>query len=116
RALKDALKAVERIEHAIERGEKILVFGDYDVDGITSSALMMNCLLPLGAQANFFLPHRVRDGYGLSPKIVDRAADNGYTLIITVDNGITAFEPAAQARARNVDLIITDHHRPHDHL
>lgn len=116
RGLKDALKAVERIELAIERGEKILVFGDYDVDGITSSALMMNCLLPLGAQANFFLPHRVRDGYGLSSKIVDRAADNGYTLIITVDNGITAFEPAERARARNVDLIITDHHRPHDHL
>lgn len=116
RMLKDALKAVERIELAIERGEKILVFGDYDVDGITSSALMMNCLLPLGAQANFFLPHRVRDGYGLSTKIVDRAADNSYTLIITVDNGITAFEPAARAKERNVDLIITDHHRPHDHL
>lgn len=116
RVLKDALKAVERIERAIEAQEKILVFGDYDVDGITSSALMMNCLLPLGAQANFFLPHRVHDGYGLSTKIVDRAADNGYTLIITVDNGITAFEPAAQAKKRNVDLIITDHHRPHDHL
>ncbi len=114
--LKDALKAVERIERALVNGEKILVFGDYDVDGITSSALMMNCLLPLGAQANFFLPHRVRDGYGLSTKIVDRAADNGYTLIITVDNGITAFEPALQAHKRNVDLIITDHHRPHDHL
>ncbi len=116
RVLKDALKAVERIERAIETGEKILVFGDYDVDGITSSALMMNCLLPLGAQANFFLPHRVRDGYGLSTKIVDRAADNGYTLIITVDNGITAFEPAIQARKRKIDLIITDHHRQHDHL
>lgn len=116
RALKDALKAVERIERALEVGEKILVFGDYDVDGITSSALMMNCLLPLGAQANFFLPHRVRDGYGISTKIVDRAADNGYTLIITVDNGITAFEPATRARERGVDLIITDHHRPHDHL
>jgi single-stranded-DNA-specific exonuclease len=116
RALKDALKAVERIELALERGEKILVFGDYDVDGITSSALMMNCLLPLGAQANFFLPHRVRDGYGISTTIVDRAADNGYGLIITVDNGITAFEPAARARERGIDLIITDHHRPHDHL
>jgi len=116
RALKDALKAVERIELAIERNEKILVFGDYDVDGITSSALMMNCLLPLGAQANFFLPHRVHDGYGISTKIIDRAADNGYTLVITVDNGITAFEPAARARERGIDLIITDHHRPHDHL
>lgn len=116
RKLKDALKAVERIERAIDTGEKILIFGDYDVDGITSSALMMNCLLPLGAQANFFLPHRVKDGYGLSTKIVDRAADNGYTLIITVDNGIAAFQPADRARERGVDLIITDHHRPHDHV
>jgi len=114
--LKDAVKAVERIERAIDAGEKILICGDYDVDGITSSALMMHCLTPLGAQINFFLPNRVRDGYGLSCKTVERAADNGYTLLVTVDNGITAFEPAQRARERGIDLIITDHHRPHDHL
>jgi len=111
--MKDAQKAVDRILFAIERKEKILIVGDYDVDGITSSALMMICLLPLGAQVNFFLPHRVRDGYGLSNKIVTRAAENGYTLMITVDNGITAFEQALKARELGVDLIITDHHRPH---
>ena len=60
--------------------EKILVFGDYDVDGITSSAFMMICLLPLGADVNFFLPHRLRDGYGISTKMVERAAQNKYTL------------------------------------
>jgi len=72
--LKDADKAVDRIIQAIDRQEKILIFGDYDVDGITSSALMMHCLLPLTTQVNFFLPHRVRDGYGLSERVVERAA------------------------------------------
>ncbi|MEX2437668.1 MAG: single-stranded-DNA-specific exonuclease RecJ [Candidatus Babeliales bacterium] len=114
--MKDAQKAVDRIVYALENSENILIFGDYDVDGITSSAMMMRCLLPLGAQVNFFLPHRVKDGYGLSTKVVNRAADNGYKLIITVDNGITAFEPASMAKERSIDLIITDHHRPHDHL
>jgi single-stranded-DNA-specific exonuclease len=114
--LKDAHRAVDRILKAIDSQEKILIFGDYDVDGITSSALMMLCLGPLGAQVNFFLPHRARDGYGLSTTVVERAAKNGYSLIITVDNGVTAFEPAKRAKELGIDLIITDHHRPHDHL
>ena len=114
--LKDAEKSVDRILRAIENKEKFLVFGDYDVDGITSSSLMMLALLPLGAKINFFLPHRVKDGYGISSKIVKRAAKNGYTLIITVDNGITAFEPAQTAKEVGIDLIITDHHREHDKL
>ena len=114
--MKDAQKAVERIIRAIDAREKILIAGDYDVDGITSSALMMTSLLPLGAQINFFLPHRVRDGYGLSVKTVERAAQNGYKVIVTVDNGITAFEPARRAKELGIDLIITDHHKPHDHL
>lgn len=114
--LKDAEKAVERIIYAIDHKEKILIFGDYDVDGITSSSLMMACLAPLGALVNFYLPNRVREGYGLSTKVVHRAADNGYKVIITVDNGTTAFEQALAAKERNIDLIITDHHRPHAHL
>lgn len=114
--LKDADKAVSRLILAIERGEKILIAGDYDVDGITSSALMLRCLLPLGAKINFFLPNRLRDGYGLSVKTVQRAYDNGYRVIITVDNGITAFEPALLAKKLGIDLIITDHHKPHNHL
>jgi single-stranded-DNA-specific exonuclease len=114
--LKDAQKAVDRILHALDKGEKILIAGDYDVDGITSSALMMICLMPLGAQINFFLPHRVYDGYGLSVKTIQRAAENGYTLIVTVDNGITAFAAVDEAKKRGIDVIITDHHRPHEHL
>ena len=114
--LKDAEKAIERILYAIEHQEKILIFGDYDVDGITSSALMLLSLLPLNASINFYLPHRMRDGYGLSKKIVERAAKNGYVLIITVDNGITALEPVARANELGLDVIITDHHRPQESL
>lgn len=113
RLLKDAEKAVDRILSAIEKQEQMLVFGDYDVDGITSSSLMMICLLPLGAKINYFLPVRSRDGYGLSTKIVERAAQNNYKVIITVDNGITAIEQAERAKELGIDLIITDHHRPH---
>lgn len=114
--LKDAHKAIDRIIAAIENKEKILIAGDYDVDGVTSSALMMICLAPLGAQVNFFLPNRMRDGYGLSVKTVQKAVQSGYSVIVTVDNGITAFEPAREAKKLGIDLIITDHHRPHDHV
>ncbi len=113
---KDAARAVERVNKAIEQQEKILVFGDYDVDGITSTALLLVCLLPLGADINFFLPNRKRDGYGLSEKFVKKAADNKYDLVITVDNGITAYKAAKLAHDLGVDLIITDHHRPHGEL
>ncbi len=112
--MKDCSKAVERILRSVEKEEKILIFGDYDVDGITSSAMMMICLPEIGAKVNFFLPNRARDGYGLSTKIVRKAAENGYNLIITVDNGITAFEPAKEAKKLDIDLIITDHHRQQD--
>lgn len=113
--MKDAVKAVQRILQAIENKEKILIFGDYDVDGITSSSLVMTAMMPLGAQVNFFLPNRARDGYGLSTKVVERAAANGYTVIITVDNGTTAFAPCARAKELGIDVIITDHHKPHGH-
>jgi single-stranded-DNA-specific exonuclease len=114
--MKDADKSVDRILSAIKNKEKILIAGDYDVDGITSSAMMMHCLKMLGADVNFFLPHRVKDGYGLSAKVVKKAAQNNYKVIITVDNGITAFEPADEAKKLGIDLIITDHHKPHAHV
>ena len=114
--MKDAEKAVDRILTAIKNKEKILIFGDYDVDGITSSSLMMSALLPLGADVNFYLPHRVKEGYGISSKVINRAADNNYKVMITVDNGTTAFEQAKVAKERGIDLIITDHHQPHGEL
>lgn len=114
--LKDAEKTAERIKRAIAAEEKILIVGDYDVDGMTGTALFMTTLLPLGARANFFLPHRVKDGYGLSPKIVERAVASGYKLLITVDNGTAAYDAALCAQAHKIDLIITDHHQPQHEL
>ncbi|MCK4651126.1 single-stranded-DNA-specific exonuclease RecJ [Candidatus Babeliales bacterium] len=114
--LKDSKLALERLERAVEGKERILVFGDYDVDGITSTALLMICLLPLGANINFYLPNRAKEGYGLSKKAVEKAVKNGYDLLITVDNGITAFDAAQLAYQSGLDLIITDHHRPHEKL
>lgn len=114
--LKGADAAVDRILLAIERKEKILIFGDYDVDGITSTSIMLVSLLPLGATINYFLPNRKRDGYGLSAKVVRRAVDNKYSLIVTVDNGISAYEAANVAQELGIDLVITDHHKPHDHV
>jgi len=114
--LKGAQEAALRLADAIERKEKILVFGDYDVDGITSTAIMLSCLLPLGAQLQYYLPNRVRDGYGLSSKIVYKAAAAGYQLIVTVDNGITAHRAVADAKALGLSVIITDHHQVHGNL
>ena len=116
RLLKGAQIAADRILQAIERKEKILIAGDYDVAGVTSSSVMLMALWPLGGLVNYFLPNRARDGYGLSAKTVTRAAENGYKLIITVDNGISAHEAADEAERLGIDLIITDHHRPHGKL
>ena len=113
---KDSKIAVKRINTAIKNKEKILVFGDYDVDGITSTSVLLVSLMPLGANINFYLPNRKKDGYGLSEKIVKKAHQNGYQLIITVDNGITAISAANLAHELGIDLIITDHHRPQDEL
>lgn len=110
--MKGIVLAAARIAKAIKNKEKILIFGDYDVDGITSSSLLLAALIPLGANVNFYLPNRYTDGYGLSEKAVKQAHTNGYSLIITVDNGITAFQAAEKARECGIDLIITDHHKP----
>ncbi len=114
--LKDAIKTVARIELAIERGEKILIFGDYDVDGMTSTSIVLLALLPLGAKINYFLPDREKDGYGISELAVQKAVSAGYSLIITVDNGTTAHSAAVQAKKLGIDLIITDHHQPKSEL
>ncbi|MCK4517395.1 single-stranded-DNA-specific exonuclease RecJ [Candidatus Babeliales bacterium] len=116
RLLKGAEIAVERLEQAVKDKEKILVFGDYDVDGITSTSLMLASLMPLGASINYYLPNRAKEGYGLSVAVVEKAAKHNYGLLVTVDNGITAHEPAKRAQELGLDLIITDHHRPHETL
>jgi single-stranded-DNA-specific exonuclease len=106
--------AVFRIVKAIKNKEKILICGDYDVDGITSTSLLLFALLELKGNVNFFLPNRMNDGYGLSPKIIKKAKISGYSLLITVDNGTCAFDALIEAKKLNLDVIITDHHQPKD--
>lgn len=110
--MKNATTAALRIQKAILNKEKILIAGDYDVDGITSTSLAMKALLNLGANVNFFLPDRKIDGYGLSVKTIKRAKQHGYKLIITVDNGISAFDALKEAKLLDIDVVVTDHHQP----
>jgi single-stranded-DNA-specific exonuclease len=110
--LLDLEPAVDRIRRAIARGERILVHGDYDVDGITSTYLLRSVLVDLGAQVEHRIPHRTRDGYGLSLAAIDDAGRRGCTLVVTVDCGITAVEAVDHARALGIDVVITDHHEP----
>jgi single-stranded-DNA-specific exonuclease len=110
--LPDARPAVERIVRAIRDGERILVHGDYDVDGVCAAALLTRVLRVLKANVEPFTPHRRVDGYDLQVETVHRSADEGVRLIVTADCGIVAFEAARAAKERGVDLIITDHHEP----
>ncbi len=106
-------EAVARIEQARDADERIVVFGDYDVDGIAGTALLVRALRYYGIEKiDYGLPNRQQEGYGLSPDRVDWAAKLGASLIITVDNGIAALDAAEHARSTGVDLIVTDHHLP----
>jgi single-stranded-DNA-specific exonuclease len=109
-------EAVDRVLAAIARRERIVVHGDYDVDGITSTAILRRAIELLGGDVEHFLPDRLRDGYGLQVSTVERLHEAGGRLIISVDCGIRAREAAERARALGLDLIITDHHEPEDDL
>jgi len=109
-------KAVARIGEAIARGEKILIFGDYDVDGVLSTVMLKKALTTLGAQVEYFIPERLTDGYGIKDDHVRIPLERGAGLVISVDCGIKSVEFAARAREKGVDVIITDHHRPGDTL
>jgi single-stranded-DNA-specific exonuclease len=104
--------ACELILRHVERGSAIAVFGDYDVDGVCSTAMLLRTLRALGADPAWELPSRFDEGYGLSEGAVRRLAARGVQLLVTVDCGITAVEPVAAARAAGLDVIVTDHHRP----
>ncbi|WP_017755924.1 single-stranded-DNA-specific exonuclease RecJ [Calidifontibacillus oryziterrae] len=101
---------VDRIEKAIENDEKILVFGDYDADGVTSTTVMLRALEEKGANVDFYIPNRFTEGYGPNEAAFRSAKNEGFSLIITVDTGISAFHEAKVARELGLDLIITDHH------
>jgi len=106
--------AVRRLYAAVNAKERVGVFGDFDVDGITGTAIIAEGLSSLGVEVTPYLPHRVDEGHGLSNRAIDALAAQGVTLIVTVDCGITAFEEVDYARSVGVDIIITDHHLPHN--
>lgn len=111
--LKDVTKAAQRLAEAIERGQGICIVGDFDADGATSTSLLMLALPEFGAtRLSYQVPNRFTDGYGLTPKLVEQAAADGAHLIITVDNGISAFAGVEKAQQLGIDVIITDHHLP----
>ena len=108
--MRDMDKAVDRINLALSRGEKMAVFGDYDVDGITATVLLVDYLRRRGGDCSFYIPRRIEDGYGLGCDALRTLRDQGITLVITVDCGITGVEEARYAREIGLDLVITDHH------
>ena len=114
--MKDMDKAIARIEQAIGNKEKVLVYGDYDVDGTTAVAVVYSFFRQFHTGLEYYLPDRYAEGYGISTQGIDYAADNGFTLVIALDCGIKALEKVEYARSRGVDFIIGDHHLPGDQL
>jgi single-stranded-DNA-specific exonuclease len=114
--LPDMRPAVERVERALAGGERILVHGDYDADGMSGAALLTLGLREIGGDAEAFVPHRTRDGYDLSDVGIARAVELGATLIVTADCGVTAYEAVRTAASKGIDVVITDHHRPGEGL
>lgn len=114
--MKDMDKAVARVEQAIANKEKVIVYGDYDVDGTTSVAMMYSFLKSRIEQIEFYIPDRYSEGYGISPQSINYAIDNGFTLVIALDCGIKAVEKIADAKERGLDFIICDHHNPDNEI
>jgi single-stranded-DNA-specific exonuclease len=104
--------AVERLLAAIENKEQILIYGDYDVDGTTATVILKTAIEICGGRADFHVPHRLLEGYGMRDEVIERAAADGIRLIISVDTGIRAFAAAETAHRLGLDLIVTDHHMP----
>ncbi len=106
----DLAKSVTLLKQAIAASQKIAICGDYDADGMTSTALLLRALKHLGADVNYAIPSRMKDGYGINVRIVEEFAAAGISLILTVDNGISAYEPIARAKELGLNIIVTDHH------
>lgn len=104
--------AVKRLRQAIDQAQPILIYGDYDVDGTTGTAVLLRALRMLGATAGYHVPHRFTEGYGIQQAGLEKAVKDGYKLVVSVDCGITAHEPLHWARANGLDIIVTDHHLP----
>lgn len=114
--MQDMQKAVERVDQALLQGERILIYGDYDVDGTTAVALMYTFLQAYEGEIATYIPDRYKEGYGLSLQGIDFAQDNGFSLIIALDCGIKALEQVKYAKEQGIDIIVCDHHRPGEQL
>lgn len=108
--LTDMDQAIERLKSAQKNGERVMIFGDYDVDGVTSTSLLMHLFTQLGMQVSYRLPHRVHDGYGLKHKFIDEFEELGVDLVVTVDCGSRDAEIVTYAKQKGIDIIVTDHH------
>jgi single-stranded-DNA-specific exonuclease len=114
--LADMKPAVARLRRALEQGEKILIYGDYDVDGTMAVVILLTALRGLGGQVEAFMPHRLSDGYGMRVGVVEEAAAKDFRVVISVDTGIREHEALTRARELGLDCIVTDHHLPDGHL
>lgn len=110
--LMDMDKAADRLQQALRQREKIVIYGDYDSDGVTACALLMRIFRALGYEADYYLPHRVDEGYGISDAFILRAKQEGVGVVVTVDCGVSDFVPVAALQEQGVDVIVTDHHEP----
>ena len=108
--LHGAVEAAERLHRAAAAGRRICIYGDYDTDGITGTAILWHTLRLVGASVDFYLPHRMEEGYGLNRGALGPIARSGATLVVTVDCGIAGLEEAGEARRLGLELIVTDHH------
>jgi single-stranded-DNA-specific exonuclease len=115
-SMRDMAAAIERIARAIRDRERILIYGDYDVDGTTSVVLLTKVIELAGGEARYHVPHRLKDGYGMRPEVVEAAAEQGVKLIVSVDTGIRAGEVVRRANELGIDVIVTDHHLPETEL
>jgi len=114
--MKDMDKAADRLIHAIEKGERIVIYGDYDVDGITSTSILYDFLRKKEAHVDYYIPDRIEEGYGISRAGIDKICESGSDLIITVDCGIAAIDEVKYAVDKGIDIIITDHHECRDEI
>ena len=112
----DMKPAVARLRRALKQGEKILIYGDYDVDGTMAVVVLLSALRGLGGQVEAFIPHRMTDGYGMRVPVIEEAAAKGFRVVISVDTGIREHKVLARARELGLDCIVTDHHLPDVHL
>ena len=109
--LPDMAQAVRRIEKGIDAGEQIAVYGDYDCDGVTATAMLYSYLQSIGGNVCYYIPKRLGEGYGMNCNAINQLHEQGVTLIVTVDNGISAIEEIAYAAELGIDVVVTDHHQ-----